>query len=220
MFRTESAEFSSERSTVVREYRQRYHRFSSYISHNYNKYLLIMATSNCDDCTLLQYIPYWLLHNSWHWILIIVYFNWWKTSMDPNTRQSHPESGPRGGNTIHWLEKRGYLHSQTDARRLFIFHLVLLALEPIEGYWILTGWYRLFLPGFRMEFPNGVNWEGHFAKYLHGCFGGWNCWVCVGWGDVSLVYFGSSWWVMGLEPKGESDAGKWWWPGPGSITLD
>lgn len=71
-----------------------------------------------------------------------------------------PESGSKA---TRWLEKRGYIHSQRDARRLFIFHLGLLSLEPIEGYWVLTGWYRVWLPGWSMKVHD---WEGHFAKYV------------------------------------------------------
>lgn len=53
----------------------------------------------------------------------------------------HPHFNP-GRHTIHWLEKQGYLHSQTDAQYLILFHLILFILEPVEGYWILAGWYR------------------------------------------------------------------------------
>ena len=168
-----------------------------------------MATSNCNDCTFLQYIPYWLLHYSWHWILLIIYFNWWKASISLDSHRSQPESGPRGQNATHWLKKQGYLHSQTDARCLFIFHLVFLALEPIEGYWILTGWYHLFLPGSRMEVPNEGDWDGHFAKYI--------CMIALLVGIVGFILVGVMLVVSTLvhlcelwawEPKEESDAGK------------
>lgn len=115
-----------------------------------------------------------------------------------------PESRPRATN---WLEKRGYLHSARDARRLFILHLALLALEPIEGYWVLTGWYRLFLPGWRMEV---FDWEGHFAKYV--------CMVGLHVGIIGLVLAGVHLVLSTLlhllelwawEPRGEeSEAGK------------
>lgn len=130
-----------------------------------------------------------------------------------NSRQSRPESGsgPGGGNTTYWLEKQGYLQSQSDARRLFILHLILLALEPIEGYWILTGWYQLFLPGSRMRIPESdqANWEGHFAKYI--------CIVALVVGISGFVLAGAILVLSTLvhlyelwawKPKGESDARK------------
>lgn len=75
----------------------------------------------------------------------------------------HWNSGRR---TIHWLENQGYLRSQTDAGCLVLFHLILLILEPVKGYWILTGWYQLFLPGWRMKIPDDGDWEGHFGKFV------------------------------------------------------
>lgn len=129
--------------------------------------------------------------------------------MEPDSRPSHPESELGGEIAIHWLKKRGYLHSRTDARRLFIVHLVFLALEPIEGYWILTGWYRLFLPGSRMKVPNEGDWDGHFAKYI--------CMVALVVGIVGFVLVGVmlvlytllylyELWIW--EPEEEFDVGK------------
>lgn len=165
-----------------------------------------MATSNCEDCTFLQYIPYWLLYYSWHWILLTIYLRWFAASMEPGSRQPPSEYGPRGESVIYWLKKWGHLRSQTDARRLFIFHLILLALEPIEGYWILAGWYHLFLLGASIEVPNKGHWNDHFAKYI--------CTVALVVGIVGWVLAGVYLILYTLlhlhelwtwRPKGESD---------------
>ncbi|KAJ5815420.1 hypothetical protein N7474_007197 [Penicillium riverlandense] len=160
-----------------------------------------MATSNCDDCTFLQYIPYWLLYYSWHWILLLIYFNWWTSFM------AGPWPEPRPKATL-WLEKRGYIRSRRDARNLFIVHLVLLALEPIEGHWVLTGWYRMWLPGWRMKVHES-DWEGHFVKFVN--------MVAMPIGIIGLVLVGihlvlstvlhlSDLWAW--EPKREAEASK------------
>ena len=104
-----------------------------------------MATLDCNDRAFLQYTPYWLLHYSWHWVLFLIYLFWWEKSMNSERPHLNP-----GRHAIHWLEKQGYLHSQNDARYLILFHLILLILESFEGYWILTGWYQLLVPGWRM----------------------------------------------------------------------
>lgn len=67
--------------------------------------------------------------------------------------------------TIQWLEKQGYLHSQTVAQYLILFHLILLILEPVEGYWILTGWYQLLVPGWRMT-VHDRDWRELLGKVL------------------------------------------------------
>lgn len=121
---------------------------------------ITMTSSNCHDCTFPQYILYWLLYYSWHWVLFMFYLHWWENSMEFG-RPRNPER-----HTLDWLEERGFLRSQTDARRLIIFLLILLLLEPVEGYWILTASYQLLLPGWNMKVQDDNDWNGHFGKYV------------------------------------------------------
>lgn len=90
-----------------------------------------------------------------------------------------------------------------------IFHLILFAMEPIEGHWILNGWHHLFLPGARIGVHDAGDWDGHFAKS--------SCMIGLPVGIVGLVLAG---WMLvastilhlndlwAWEPKEESDAGK------------
>ncbi|KAB8238212.1 uncharacterized protein BDW43DRAFT_154193 [Aspergillus alliaceus] len=118
-------------------------------------------SSDCDDCTFGQYVVYWLVYYSWHWILLWIYAGWWDDSRIPRHLSLEPPP-----NAISWLEKKGHLHSKKDARRLFIKHLILLALEPVEGYWILTEWYRAWLPGWTMKAPDPHDIGLNFARYI------------------------------------------------------
>ncbi|KAB8261632.1 hypothetical protein BDV32DRAFT_121209 [Aspergillus pseudonomiae] len=117
-------------------------------------------SSNCDDCTFNQYVLYWLVYYSWHWILFWIYVCWWEDSRIIHRSRLEPPPSP-----ISWLERKGYLHTRKDARRLFIIHLILLALEPVEGYWILTGWYRAWLPAWTMV-PDPYDIGGNFGRYI------------------------------------------------------
>ncbi|KAL2827815.1 hypothetical protein BDW59DRAFT_143856 [Aspergillus cavernicola] len=112
--------------------------------------------SGTDDTFL-----HWLIHSSWHWVLFMVYTAWFENSL--------PQAAAAHQNRIHvtsWLERKGSLHSAKDARNQLIIHIVLLALEPIQGYWILTSWYRTFLPVYSMRVPDEYIWSERVAKYL------------------------------------------------------
>ena len=103
---------------------------------------------HCDDCTFGQYIVYWLVYYSWHWIFIWIYAGWWEDS-----KIYYYLFLECLASAVSWLERKGYLSSKKDARCFFIQYSILLALEPVEGYWILTEWYRTWLPGWTIKAP-------------------------------------------------------------------
>lgn len=117
-------------------------------------------SSNCDDCTFNQYVLYWLVYYSWHWILVWIYATWWdESTISHRSRLDPPPSASS------WLENKGYLRTKKDARRLFIIHFILLALEPVEGYWILTEFYRISLQAWRTV-PDPHDIGGTFGRYV------------------------------------------------------
>ncbi|KAL4885508.1 hypothetical protein BJY04DRAFT_214304 [Aspergillus karnatakaensis] len=112
---------------------------------------------------------HWLLYYSWHWALLLVYALWFEESylIGSNPRRTPDEqtTPPNNPRVTLWLERKGHLRSEKDARSLLGFHIVLLLLEPIEGYWILTAWYRTFLRVYSMSVPKHYTWIDRVAKY-------------------------------------------------------
>ncbi|KAE8160220.1 hypothetical protein BDV40DRAFT_271196 [Aspergillus tamarii] len=57
-------------------------------------------SSSCYDCTFNQYVLYWLVYHSWHWILIWINASWWDESTINHRSRLQPPS-----NALSWLEK-------------------------------------------------------------------------------------------------------------------
>lgn len=114
------------------------------------------------EYTLSEYILHWLLGPGWHWILFFVYAAWWAQLQD--ARLSEHRQGEKRP-TIDWLRRRGSLRSVKDAQNLLIFHVILLVLEPVEGHWILTSWYRTFSAIYWMQVPDNYTWGDTLVKY-------------------------------------------------------
>ncbi|KAL4862888.1 hypothetical protein BDV12DRAFT_35834 [Aspergillus spectabilis] len=148
-------------------------------------------TSTRGGYTLPEYLFAWLLGSGWRWILLAVYMSWWGDLKDFAFARYHETKSnrstnthPNNSNTILWLESKGYLHSPKSTLNSLIFHLILLALELVEGYWLLTSWYRTLHPVYKMSVPDYYFWGGTFANY---------------WGSFLLPAGLVFWCVMGLD---------------------
>ncbi|KAL5333555.1 hypothetical protein BJX70DRAFT_403454 [Aspergillus crustosus] len=131
-----------------------------------------MASSHDTDDTFLH----WLLYSSWHWALFFIYITWYEqsfvlglsppsqtTSTTTHAHRNHNNS--QSNDPTFWLKNQGYLCSATSTRYLLVIHVIILILEPVEGYWILTGWYRLFQPAYAMKIPAHFTWVDRLAVY-------------------------------------------------------
>lgn len=140
--------------------------FTCFEVHVSNSITSAKTMSTRGEYTLLQYILHWLRGPGWHWILLLVYAAWWAQLQD--ARLSEHKQGEKRP-TTDWLRRRGSLRSVKDARNLLIFHVILLVLEPVEGYWILISWYRTFSAIYWMQVPDSYTWGDTLVKYWCNC---------------------------------------------------
>lgn len=98
-----------------------------------------MTTTRCRDRNLRDYLIYRLIVSGPFWLGLILIFIWVYKLLFSRP-PSHHSNGTRS--VIYWLEP--YLRPSHDIGAWLVLHFGILLVQLIEGYCILTIWWRWF----------------------------------------------------------------------------
>ncbi|RHZ65329.1 uncharacterized protein CDV56_107358 [Aspergillus thermomutatus] len=119
-----------------------------------------MTPSDCPDCTLLQFLVLWLLHTGPFWIFLLIILTWMVYAIGSCKEEQDKENDV---DFTRWLEPR--IKTATDVTIYLVLHLVLLAMQLVEGYWILRAWARMATDYWDWRLKN-CQWAQQFARFV------------------------------------------------------
>lgn len=119
-----------------------------------------MTPSGCPDCTLFQFFAHWLFSTAPFWIFLIIIVLWidrvitfFRTEQDSEGEYDYTR----------WLEP--HIKTRSHVVHYFILHLFLLAIELVEGYWILCSWAGHFKRHWHWKLKNH-EWDLQFWRFI------------------------------------------------------